>query len=515
MVNRTRATLLLLIVLLFTSTFTACGDQQLANVTIVVFNSNDPQSAELAKFYAKQRNIPRDNLVGIACSKEEEISREEYDKTIARPLREIFRKRKWWSVRDGSPPVVSSMKIRFVAVIKGVPLKIRPAEKHPGDKPQPGPVGERNDASVDSELALLARHAPEISGAIVNPYFKSFRRFTEGEPLPILLVCRLDAPDSATVRRMITDAIETEKRGLWGRAFVDGAGNTGGGLLMGDEWLKEIVQQLRKSGVPVVYDNEGPMFAEGYPMGEPALYYGWYSHGLAGNFVDPAFRFRPGAVAVHIHSFSAATLRDPNANWAAPLLVRGAAATVGNVYEPYLQLTPHLNILNERLLNGFTFAESAYMAAPALSWMTVMLGDPLYKPYAAWQQLDLPRDPDAADWRMYREFTLANIAKPADEFRKLAREAASKANNGPMIEDLGLLEAQDGKWLSAASHFQQARSIYTKRDDILRAVLHEANAWKQAGQPKRGLQAVQSVLRIVSDPATIALFKQVESDLGK
>jgi hypothetical protein len=235
-----------------------------------------------------------------------------------------------------------------------------------------------------------------------------------------------------------------------------------------------------------------------------------------GPFVEPAFRFTPGAVAVHIHSYSASTLRDPNANWVAPLLTKGAAATLGNVYEPYLQLTTYLDIFNERLLNGFTFAESAYMATPTLSWMNVMVGDPLYRPYGNWLQLALPGEPQkpASDWRMYHDFAVANATKPAEEYRKLARQAASRAQNGAMIEDLGLMEAQEGNWAAATNHFQQARSIYTKRDDILRVVLHEANAWAKQGKPKRGVEVVRSVLRIVSDASTVALFQKVEADLS-
>jgi hypothetical protein len=76
----------------------------------------------------------------------------------------------------------------------------------------------------------------------------------------------------------------------------------------------------------------------------------------------------------------ASTLRDKNSGWAGPLVSRGAAATVGNVYEAYLELTAHLDILNDRLLHGFTFAESVFMSSRGLSWMGVAVGDPLYRP---------------------------------------------------------------------------------------------------------------------------------------
>jgi len=231
---------------------------------------------------------------------------------------------------------VTASTIHFVAVIKGVLLKIRATAAYPGDVPGPGPIGNRNEASVDSELTVLPFFSHQISGEIPNPYFQKFHAIGDLENATLLLVCRLDAPTAATVRGMIVDAIAAEKNGLWGRAYVDGGHNTGAGMGLGDQWLAEITGQLHKVGVPVVYDDKPAIFPEGYPMTDCALYYGWYAGAVAGPFTRPDFRFVPGAVAVHIHSFSASTLRDPNANWVAPLVSKGGAASMGNVYEPYL-----------------------------------------------------------------------------------------------------------------------------------------------------------------------------------
>ncbi|MDQ6622817.1 MAG: TIGR03790 family protein, partial [Verrucomicrobiota bacterium] len=319
-----------------------------------------------------------------------------------------------------------------------------------------------------------------------------------------------------TVRRMITDAIETEKNGLWGRAYVDGAHNTSGGLEMGDHWLGEVVEQLRKAGIPVVYDEAPAIFPSGFPISDCALYYGWYAGGISGALADPGFKFVPGAIAAHIHSFSANTLRDPNANWTGPLVTRGAAAALGNVYEPYLQLTTHLDIFNDRLLHGFTFAESAYMGTQALSWMSVMVGDPLYRPFAFAVQFEAKRDGSktATDWKMYRDFALANAALPPAEYRTLARQAASRARNASMIEDLGWMEMHDGNYAAATSYFQQALSLYTKRDDLLRADLEEIDAWIKQEKPKRALEVVHNVLKIISDGPTAALLQRIEAELN-
>ncbi len=495
------------------------AEEPLPASTVVVYNKAALDSVELAKFYAQRRGIARDHLVGLTCSTYEEISREEYDTDIALPLREIFKARHWWTMRETPEhqEAVLTTSIRFVAVIKGVPLKIRPTTApYPGDEPGPGPVDSHNEASVDSELATLGFFSRRISGAQLNPYFQSFQSIGGLENAGLLLVCRLDAPTAATVRRMIIDAIAAEKSGLWGRAYVDSAHNVAPGFNLGDQWLAEIPQQLHKVGIPVVYDDSPLIFPDGFPMTDCALYYGWYAPNVAGPFNQPEFRFVPGAIAIHIHSFSANTLRDPNANWVAPFISRGAAASLGNVYEPYLQLTAHLNILNDRLLHGFTLAESAYASIEALSWMSVIVGDPLYRPYAGWMQINVPRGSaeTANDWKMYHDFAVKYFANSSAHYRSLARQAASRTHNCLMIEDVGLMEAGDGNFASATSYFQQARACYASRDDILRVVLGEAHAWVALNKPKRALELVRSVIRIVSDAPAARLLRKMEHDLA-
>src|SRR5207253_3879377 len=157
-----------------------------------------PDSPELARFYAQHRGIASDHIVGLTCSTDEEITREEYDASIAGPLRDTFKTRKWWTVRETSEQqtVVMTTSIRFVAIIKGVPLKIKPASgPYPGDQPAGGPVSSRNEASVDSELAILGLFSRQISGPLKNLYFQSFKAIGEVDNPILLLVCRLDAPN--------------------------------------------------------------------------------------------------------------------------------------------------------------------------------------------------------------------------------------------------------------------------------------------------------------------------------
>jgi uncharacterized protein (TIGR03790 family) len=494
---------------------TKAAEIPLSQMTVVAYNKTEPISVALAKFYAQQRGIPSDHLIGLDCSIDEEVSREDFDTTIAQPLRDEFKKREWWTfhVNADAKEKVTASSIRFLALIRGVPLKIRPsAQTSPNDPPGTGPINSHNEASVDSELSMLPFPDHPISGAIPNPYFQSFRAIRDFDNPNILLVCRLDAPTPEMVRRMIVDSIAAERTGLWGRAYVDSSHNTAPGSELGDKWMAEIVQQLHKVGVPVVLDDSPGIFPDGFPMNEGALYYGWYAGNVAGPFNQPDFKFVPGAIAVHIHSFSAATLRDANSGWTAPLIARGAAASIGNVYEPYLQLTTHLDTLNDRLLHGFTFAESAYMSSQALSWMTVMVGDPLYRPYATWLQIDATRDTGRASqqWRSYHDFAVKNSSRPAPEYRGLARQLAIRTRNGPMLEDLALMEMASNNFGSASGYLQQARACYTKRDDILRAVIEQSNAFIKDNKPRRALDLIRSVLRVVPDAPAAALLKNLE-----
>src|SRR6266571_965766 len=93
-----RSFLALLVV--FTVVMHVRAEQPLATSTIVVYNKSAPDSPELARFYAKQRGIAPDHIIGLTCSVDEEITREEYDGNIAEPLREAFKSRKWWTIRE-------------------------------------------------------------------------------------------------------------------------------------------------------------------------------------------------------------------------------------------------------------------------------------------------------------------------------------------------------------------------------------------------------------------------------
>ena len=467
-------------------------DANLAATSVVVFNAADPLSRDLADYYAGKRGVPAEQVVGLRCSVEEEISRQEYDDTIAGPLRAVFDERGWWRRAPGKPGHeaeggVTRNQMRFLVLMRGVPLRIKQTANYPGDGTDlPSPLRDQNGASVDSELAVLGLYTRSISGFLPNPYFRSYSRFPDPRcPAGMMLAGRLDGPTGATVRRVIDDSLAAEKNGLWGRCYLDrrGIAPKSGPLAEGDQWLTDLLKNTAPYLLPTVDDNLPAMYGASYPLNNAALYLGWYSEQPAGPFVRPDFRFQPGAVACHIHSFSATSVRDPVKWWVGPLLEKGAAAVLGNVYEPYLALTTHLDVFTERLAEGRTLAESAYAAQPGLSWMNTVVGDPLYRPGLAWQNLatdlsdDPPEDemPFVAAGRAYWRGAQAWRTKGAAVGGPMLEKSGDALKSGLVFEGLAGLRAGAGDRRAACAAYEKAARLYRQPADVIRVALSEAN----------------------------------------
>lgn len=448
--------------------------EELAAQTVVVFNENDLDSTALAGLYVEKRGIPPKNLIGLRCSRSEEISRKEYDDTIAEPLRRELTDRGLWKILKEATPAgrVSETKVRFVALMHGVPLRVAETSGYEGDKTdgQPAEIFQRNGCSVDSELSILGLWTKQISGVLFNPYFREAKVVQDMEIPSQLLVTRLDGPSPAIVRQMIENTMTAEANGLRGFTYVDAQGLKPGALQLGDRWFHNAARGARERGEAVILDNGPVLFPDLYPMRHAAVYLGWYAEHAAGPFARENFRFVPGAIALHLHSFSAVTLRDRNRYWCGPLVAKGVAATVGNVAEPFLGLTPQPDIFAQRIREGFTFAEASFMSQRALSWMTTSVGDPLYRPY-----LNLKEDLNNP-WDAYRAGVRAWLGKNRAAGEAALRESATRLKSGIVSEAMGLLEMSGNDHNAALQAFQQARSFYENPDDRARVALHESTA---------------------------------------
>src|SRR5262249_50740370 len=149
----------------------------------------------------------------------------------------------------------------------------------------------------------------------------------------------------------------------------------------GDQWLGAVAEEIAALGFDSTVDRGPETFPPTARCDAPALYFGWYATDLNGPFSLPGFRFPQGAIAFHIHSYSAHTLPSTTEGWGGPVIARGATATMGNVFEPFLQMTHRPDLFLARLAQGATLADAAYYALPVLSWESVLVGDPLYRPF--------------------------------------------------------------------------------------------------------------------------------------
>ena len=342
----------------------------LASHLLVVYNSKDPDGQELAQYYASRRNIPTDRVLAISCPVTEEITRAQFDDTIRSPIVSYLTQKDWMArtsqqVRVGNRYldllVATRNDIWAIVLMRGVPLKIAP-DPSDEDGMEPEPELQTNAAAVDNELALLPVFGLPKGGFVPNVFYDEkatgIKRVGPELAKSIILVTRLDAPTPLEVRRMIDDSLYAEKNRLAGLAVVDSRGMTDAknGYTLGDVWLRSARDRLAMNGWIVEFDNHDEIIPATDPCNHVAFYLGWYAPNAAGPWVTPPDRFVRGAVAYHLHSFSAATLRSDASNWVGPLIAHGAAATMGTVYEPYL------------MQQGFLQRTPRGRVATALAW---------------------------------------------------------------------------------------------------------------------------------------------------
>lgn len=354
-------------------------DERTAASVVVVANGLQPESVALARHYADARGIPRANILALPFPVVEAITRDQYEETVLRPLRARLLEAGWLRgyERRGRDPVVTGHRIRFLVTVRGVPLRVLedPARITGLETTRLPPPLRRNEASVDAELALLGRDEP-LAGPVTNPLFQ--RETPVAYDLQqIVRTARLDGATWEDARSLVDAALEGERRGLAGRAYVD----QGGPHAQGDAWLGEAAALLEAAAWETSVERTGATLGPEARLDVPAIYCGWYTQNAYGAFLDRRFRFPPGAVAFHLHSFSATTLRDPAQGWVAAFVARGAAATVGNTAEPYLEATHQPQLFLARLRAGWPWGDAAWFSIRVAGWQNIVVGDPLYRPF--------------------------------------------------------------------------------------------------------------------------------------
>jgi uncharacterized protein (TIGR03790 family) len=400
----------------------------------LVINNNVPASRDIADHYLAKRGVPKDNVIPLDLPTGEDISRDDYNSKLVKPLRAALKDRQekvkvlltiygvplrvgGQQPSDDDKKILVEIQPRLAELERSVKLgpdELRCLEHHAKLAPDHIPataIQEKRDqlkaeqdeliklkerhhfhswaesqACVDSELSLLWSDDYELRRFMPNwLYWQVTDKMRRDKP-NLIMTCRLDGPTVAIVKGLVDQAVEVETKGLQGKVYVDARkidydpktdlGYQYGGY---DESLREMASLLREEAkLDVTLDDEPSLFKpDSCP--ECALYCGWYS--LA-NYV-PCCKFVKGAVAYHIASSEAVSLRNASSKqWCKCLLEDGVAATLGPVAEPYTIGFPKPAEFFGCLATGeYTLVECYHRTALFTSWMTVLVGDPLYKPF--------------------------------------------------------------------------------------------------------------------------------------
>jgi len=374
---------------------------------LVIANTDYPASTRLARYYCEKRGVPSGNVVPVSLGPQlrDFISRGDYDKRLAGPVRAVLTTRK------------DLQQIKCLVTTYGVPYKVGRCEPSTGmdgrlkqlrqlhqqekdaiarleaagatgspdyqqQQMRLGQIqmdmdrimGKETEASVDSELSL-----------VLCPVYDLYRwqpnrlRSPEPQPFKTLMVCRLDGPNYGIAKGLIDKAIAAEQKGLTGAAYVDSRGLFGNDVYSYyDQSLRDLAILTRLRTPLAVQEESTQMLFPPDSCPQTALYCGWYS---VKKYVD-SFRFVDGAVGFHIASFEAADLHDPNSTeWCPALLMHGITATLGPVAEPYLPAFPEPKAFFNELFEGRCLVEAYYRTNPFNSWQMLLLGDPLYRPF--------------------------------------------------------------------------------------------------------------------------------------
>ena len=468
---------------------------------VVVVNANDSGSAEIAEYYTEQRGIPKDNIIALKMPNQETVTLREFVDTIYNPLLNALIEKGWMNAvkATGLDVVgrervsVATHHISYLVTTRGVPLRIA------NDATLLGPGLEElpeqfkvNNGSVDGELALLAGPANLSMAAFVpNPLFSNMTA-TSVDAKRVIRVSRLDGPSVAVVKKLIARSMQAEAEGLLGRAYFD----IGGPHAKGDEWMTAAGDLAVEAYFDTDFEKtKRPMdCTDRYDA--PAIYMGWYRQNAYGSWGEPKWAVPPGAIGFHLHSFSATTVRSTSTGWLGAFVNQGYCATVGNVYEPYLEYTHHPHMLLAALLEGHTFGEAAMFSNPALSWQGVAIGDPLYRPFKLGldAQLKVSMENPLSAYLCLRQINRLEAEGQSGEALTFARTQFVRQPSLPLAYKLAKLYAARGETKKALEALKVVRYITVFSTDEVVLVKQIADFLNKHGDGQLALDLYQKLI---------------------
>lgn len=347
----------------------------LSDRVLVVFNRSDSGSRDVAKYYAKMRGIPQQNLCSISPIDNGTLGWKEYMIQVKEPIQKCLTQ-------------VGRDKILYIVFTYNTPFRVEGPDKRAVNL----------DTALDQHVAdIWDQYAPDFPmNRPKQPYFDEARSKANqylpfisladyrAEPgaMTIYSVWRLDAPDVHLAKGLVDKAIEAEKSGLKGEVCIDRRWplNTiqDSGYGSGDWDLHRAADFARQAGFKVLEDaNDQEFGTPPAPMcPNAALYAGWYSL----NKYNDAFTWNTGAIGIHLDSLSAWNPRT-GTNWVANAIRRGITVTTGAVQEPMLNGLVHPSGAFRDLFQGANVGDAFLRNTNFLKWEIIYVGDPLYRPF--------------------------------------------------------------------------------------------------------------------------------------
>jgi uncharacterized protein (TIGR03790 family) len=301
----------------------------------VIYNAGDRSSTDVAHYYAAQRRVPADNVIGLAVPDRTVISRDELTRLRATMLLKLPSNVQSLLLVWSRPYAVECMSVT-TAFAAGY---------------QPGFC------------------EPGCRSTTVNPLFDTagwLPADTTGW-LPAML---LPTADEALARTVIDRGIKADDSKPSGTAYF-----------VRTQDFSRNVRAAGYAGAEALLSNRVRIIEVTTPVKAPLTDILAYFTGIARVEELPQLKFRPGAAADHLTS-SGGQLEGSNQMSALEWLRQGATASYGSVSEPcnLPEKFPNPAVFLDHYRRGDTLLE-AYWKSVAMPGQGLFIGEPLARPY--------------------------------------------------------------------------------------------------------------------------------------
>ena len=349
---------------------------------MVLYNSAISRSLEVASRYADFRELKKEQLCDVNVP---------YADTLPASAFVVLFNRYRNCLYD------LGNHITYVVPVYGVPYRLDGRIKD-------YTTNEPTVTSLDS-LLMFGMSADAFDTPVVNPLLleantaeQTYEPYTDINSLrseveaPYLVVSRIDGAGPEEALELIERTEDAEalvaESGASGTVYIDGrygdappASDEPGSLsslewnLWGSRYAFEDLSEL-----DVIWDGhfEEVGTAPAPTVASDALV---YLGGFSSRGYDDVYEWQTGAIAVHLDKESAASLDSDS--WLTEALQAGLTAAIGVVNDPYAKGYVRVDQFSRYLLEGANFGEAGAMSNPAGGWQTVLVGDPLYRPFPA------------------------------------------------------------------------------------------------------------------------------------